>query len=180
MTLTVLQTTRLTLREIEEGDADGLHEAYGDAEAMRFWDIPVSPDVAQTGSRIRGTLGVDRQWHGMWAILTHAGAFAGAINYHARHPGNRRLALGWILSPRFWRQGLMTEAAQAVLHHCFARMNVHRIEAAIEAQNIASRTLAAKLGFTQEGELRDWLWVNGQVRSVLMYSLLQPEFSARA
>jgi RimJ/RimL family protein N-acetyltransferase len=56
----------------------------------------------------------------------------------------------------------------------------HRIEAAIEAQNIASRTLAAKLGFTQEGELRDWLWVNGQVRSVLMYSLLQPEYSAGA
>ncbi|MGE4080916.1 MAG: GNAT family N-acetyltransferase, partial [Reyranella sp.] len=117
---------------------------------------------------------------GMWAILTRSGAFAGAINYHARNLGNRRLALGWILSPRFWRQGLMTEAAGIVLHHCLSQMNTHRIGAAIEAENIASRRLATKLGFTREGELRDWLWVDGKPRSVLLYSLLQPEISKAA
>lgn len=57
MNLPVLETNRLTLREIKESDSEGLHAAYGDAEAMRFWDFPASSDVAQTGSRIHGSLG---------------------------------------------------------------------------------------------------------------------------
>jgi [ribosomal protein S5]-alanine N-acetyltransferase len=179
MTLPVLQTGRLRLREIEESDAEGLHAAYGDTEAMRFWDFPASTDVAQTKARIRGSLGVDRHWHGVWAITLGSGEFAGAINYHDREPRHRRLALGWILSPPFWHQGLMTEAAQAVLDHCFSQMNTHRVEATIEPENIASRKLATKLGFTQEASLRDWLWVSGQPRSVFLYSLLQPEWAGR-
>jgi len=50
----------------------------------------------------------------------------------------------------------------------------------IEPENLASRRLAAKLGFTEEGTLRDWLCVAGEFRSVVMYSLLPTEWMARA
>jgi [ribosomal protein S5]-alanine N-acetyltransferase len=177
MPVPVLETQRLILRPIAEGDAKGLHEAYGNADAMRFWDLTASIDVDQTATRIRATLEVDPRWHAMWAIETRAGRFAGAINYHAHAPQHRRLAVGWILAPSFWGQGFMTEAAPVVLEHCFARLNVHRIEARIEPENVASRKLATRLGFTEElGVLRDWLSVDGEFRSVLMYSLLQPEW----
>ena len=178
MTLPAFETRRLVLRPIEESDAPGLHGAYGDAEAMRFWDAPPSVDVAETASRIRQTLSAELRWHGMWALLALGGDFAGAINYHNVDPRNRRLALGWIVAPAFWKQGLMTEAAEIVLHHCFAAMEMHRIEALIEPENTASRRLATKLGFKQESDLlRDRLCVEGQYRSVLMYSLLQPEWA---
>src|SRR5215212_8538801 len=111
MTLPMFETRRLVLRPIEENDAPGLHGAYGDAGAMRFWDAPPSVDVAETLSRIRQTLAVERRWHGMWAITPRSGGFAGAINDHNVDPRNRRLALGWILVPAFWNQGLMREAA---------------------------------------------------------------------
>ena len=104
MTLPVFETKRLVLRPIEENDAPGLHGSYGDAEAMRFWDTPPSVGVAETASRIRQTLAVEQRWHGMWAILTRSGGFAGMINYHNVDPRNRRLALGWILAPAFWRR----------------------------------------------------------------------------
>ena len=180
MTLPVFETLRLTLRSITEHDAEGLHEAYADAEAMRRWDHPPSRDVSQTAERIRTSAEVDPRWHGIWAIQTHAGRFVGAINYHAHNEQQRRLALGWILVPSSWRQGLMTEAAPPVISHCFTGLNVHRIEALIEPQNQPSRGLAAKLGFTEEGTLRDWLCVAGEFRSVVMYSLLPTEWMARA
>jgi [ribosomal protein S5]-alanine N-acetyltransferase len=178
MTLPVLQTERLTLRPLQEADAERLHAAYGDAEAMRFWDFPASRDVAETAARIRQSLAVDARWHAVWAIVLRSGGFAGMINYHQRQPWNRRLELGWILAPAFWRRGVMTEAAGVVLHHCFTEMDTHRVEALIEPENVASRALAAKLGFIQEsGLLRDRLYVNGGFRSVLMYGLLQPDWS---
>ena len=56
-------------------------------------------------------------------------------------------------------------------------LNAHRIEARIEPENVSSRRLAAKLRFTEEGLLRDWLCVAGEFRSVVMYSLLSAELS---
>jgi len=72
------------------------------------------------------------------SIQTCAGRFAGAINYHAAPP---------------------------VIAHCFTRLNAHRIEARIEPENLSSRRLAAKLRFTEEGLLRDWLCVAGEFRA---------------
>lgn len=176
--LPAFETRRLLLRPIEESDAPGLHAAYGDPEAMRFWDAPPSVDVAETASRIRQTLAVERRWHGMWAIVARSGGVAGMINYHNVDPRNRRLALGWIVVPAFWHQGLMTEAAQIVLHHCFSAMDMHRIEALIEPENTASRGLAVKLGFAQESDvMRDRLCVGGQYRNILMYGLLQADWA---
>src|SRR2546428_11391697 len=151
MTLPVFETPRLTLRSITAHDAEGLHEAYGAADAMRHWDLPPSRDVPQTAERIRMSAEADPRGHGMWAIQTHAGRFVGAINYHAHNEQQRRLALGWIVVPSSWRQGLMTEAATPVISHCFTRLNVHRIEARIEPENLSSRRLAAELGLTREG-----------------------------
>ena len=179
MTLPVFETLRLTLRPITANDAEGLHQAYGDADAMRHWDLPPSRDASETAERIRASAEVDPRWHGMWAIQTHTGRCAGAINYHAHNEQQRRLAVGWIVVPSFWRQGLMTEAAPPVISHCFTQLNVHRIEARIEPENVSSRRLAAKLGFTEEGILRGWLRVEGEFRSVVMYSLLATEWRSR-
>src|SRR5215831_11093345 len=96
MTLPAFETSRLTLRSITAHDAEGLHEAYGDADAMRHWDHPPSRDVSQTAERIRMSAEADPCWHGMWTIQTHTGRFVGAINYHAHNEQQRRLALGWI------------------------------------------------------------------------------------
>lgn len=84
----------------------------------------------------RGNRKADPRWHGMWAIETHAGRFARAINYHAHNEHHRRLALGWIVVPSSWRQGIMTEAVPRVISHCFTRLNAHRIEARIELENL--------------------------------------------
>ena len=72
-----------------------------------------------------------------------------------------------------------SKATPAVISHCFTHLNVHRIEARIEPENLSSRRLAAKLGFTEEGTLRDWLCVAGEFRSVVMYSLLRAESKTR-
>jgi RimJ/RimL family protein N-acetyltransferase len=177
-----LDTARLRLRCLMIDDAPAAHQAYGDAEAMRFWDMPTSIDLEETERRLRRSLSVDPQWHATWAVLArpdgHSATdrFIGMINYHARQPWNRRLALGWILVPRFQGQGYMQEAVRAVLAHCFTTLNTHRIEAEIEPENVRSARLAQRLGFQREGLLRDRLIVADQPRSLQMYGLLRSEW----
>ena len=98
------------------------------------------------------------------------------INYHARQPWNRRLALGWILIPDFQGRGYMQEGVGAVLTHCFVTLDIHRVEAEIEPENVRSTCLAQRLGFQREGLLRDRLFVANQPRTVQMYGLLRSEW----
>ena len=181
MSLPVFETERLILRQIEEGDAEGLHAAYGDPDAMRFWDFPATRSVAETALTITGARSGGLVTHGVWAILQRGGRFVGMINYHRREAHNRRLELGWIMVPAYCRQGMMTEAARPVLDFCFKDLKTHRIEALIEPENVASRALAARLGFRQESDLlRDRICVEGEFRSVLMYGLLQLDWARLA
>jgi len=171
-----LLTARVRLHRLAEGDALGLHECYGDPVAMRFWDAPASPDLAETERRIRRSISADTIWHAAWAVLARGDdGFLGMVNYYARQPWNRRLALGWILVRRHWGAGLMHEVVGAALTHCFDALDTHRIEAEIEPDNHRSLRLAERLGFAREAVLRDRLFVAGEPRSVLMHALFRPD-----
>jgi [ribosomal protein S5]-alanine N-acetyltransferase len=172
-----LDTSRLQLRCLMITDAPAAHQAYGDPEAMRYWDAPPSIDLEETERRLLRSLSVEKQWHATWAVLARPdGQFIGMVNYHARQPWNRRLALGWILIPRFQGQGYMQEAVRAVLAHCFTALNTHRVEAEIEPGNVRSTRLAQRLGFQREGLLRDRLFVADQPRTQQMYGLLRSDW----
>lgn len=174
-----LGAERVRLRRLALADAPGLHEAYADPGSMRFWDALPSRDIAETEARIRRSTSAEPSWYAAWAVLaTRDDAFIGMVNYHARQSWNRRLAVGWILSPRFEGRGYMTEAMHALLRHCFDGLGTHRVEAEIEPDNVRSVRLAERLGFRREGLLRDRLCVADEPRSIWMYALLQPEWNA--
>ena len=161
MTLPVFETPRLILRSIAEHDAAGLHEAYGDADAMRHWDLPPSGNVSQTAERIRLAAEADPRWHGMWSIQTHRAGLRAQSTTTPTTSITDDLRSGGSRCHRSGAQGIMTEAVPPVISHCFTHLNAHRIEARIEPENVSSRRLAVKLRFTEEGLLRDWLCVAG-------------------
>ncbi len=172
------RTPRLALRRLRMQDAAGLHLAYGDAEAMRFWDSPPAASLAETEARIAQSVAADPQWHAAWAVLRRTDAsFIGMVNYHGRAPWHRRLAVGWMLVPAHAGQGYAQEAMHALLQHCFTTLDTHRIEAEIEPDNHRSERLAHRLGFRREGLLRERMQVAGSPRSIWMFGLLRPEYT---
>jgi ribosomal-protein-alanine N-acetyltransferase len=180
VTVPELETPRLRLRAWDETDAEALHAAFGDAETMRFWSFPARRDVAETAALIRDSRSADPGYHAAFAILLReTNEPIGMINYHERRPIHRRLTFGWILIKRWRRQGFMREAVPALLDHCFDRLDTHRVEARIEAENTASAALADWLGFQREGMARDWMWLEGEPRSPLVHALLRPDWIAR-
>ena len=67
----------------------------------------------------------------------------------------------------------MTEAVGAMVAYCFDELAIHRIEALIHPDNVASIRLVERLGFRCEGgPLRD-RWRRGEdYMSVMMYALI--------
>ena len=55
-------------------------------------------------------------------------------------------------------------------------MNLNKVQISTKAINIPSKRVIEKCGFTYEGTLRDYFYMNGEYVGRLYYSLLKDEF----
>ncbi|MEZ4868300.1 MAG: GNAT family N-acetyltransferase [Caldilineaceae bacterium] len=144
-----LTTERLTLRPLTLADAEALHQAYGDLEAMRFMPTLPHQSVAETRQHLKRELSVPGAVH--WTICRRDdNAVIGQVNYLGQTllPG-----MGYILQRAAWGQGYATEACRAALEYGFANLGLDRVELWINEENFASQRVAQKLGFRLKGTL---------------------------
>lgn len=88
-----------------------------------------------------------------WALLTRAaGRFVGAAGFNTLR---RCSEYAYHLHPRWWGEGLMTEASLSALGWLADRPGCTQVEAFIEPANLASIRLAARLGLSPTGETED-------------------------
>jgi ribosomal-protein-alanine N-acetyltransferase len=83
------------------------------------------------------------------------GAVRGA--FALRWPTRHRFDCGYLLAPRWWGQGLMTEVLSAVADWALQQASVFRISAVCDVDNIGSARVLEKAGFIREGVLRRWM-----------------------
>lgn len=146
-----LRSPRLLLREPAAGDAAVVFAAWsGDPEATRYlaWRPHASLAEAEAAlaQRIeRLAAGVEYSW-----FLELAGA-SEPIGVVSAWPADADLELGFVLSRRFWGQGLATEAVGAVAEWALAAPGVMRLWATCDAENLASARVLENIGFTCRG-----------------------------
>ncbi len=68
--------------------------------------------------------------------------------------------LGYYIDVDFAGQGLMLEGLRLAIDHAFHKLDLHRVEANIQPENIPSINLMKRLGFTKEGFSRRYLKIN--------------------
>ena len=87
---------------------------------------------------------------------------------------------GYELHRAYWGQGIMAEAMSAVLTYGFTELGLHRIEADVAPENMRSKSLLLKLGFTFEGNLRQRYFFRGQFEDEHYFGLLKDEWLKEA
>jgi len=174
----LLETKRLVLRQMRPGDAEAIFRIYGDEEVMRYRDVlPFTrPEEAQQfleGVRARYQQGEEMHWA---ITLKGEDSLIGSCGY-SWHLGRQFGAIGYDLARLYWKQGIMTEAIEALLRFGFEVRNLHRIEARVRRGNEASMRLLRRLGFQEEGLLRECLFLNNSFYDVKVFSLLKSEYT---
>lgn len=69
-------------------------------------------------------------------------------------------------------RGVTPTALALVADHCFGPVGLHRVEADVRPENLASRRVVEKLGFREEGLHRRFLHIDGDYRDHVIYALL--------
>ncbi len=101
----------------------------------------------------------------------------GSCGFHNWNAEHRRAEIGyWLFTDEHKRKGYMGEALKAALAFGFEKLNLHRVEAQIGKENIASQKLVLANGFVPEGCLRKNYLIGDQFHDSLIYSLLGEEY----
>ena len=91
-----------------------------------------------------------------------------------------RIEIGYMLSSAYHGRGLGTRAVSLMLERMFGAWPfLHRVWLTTAAHNLASQGLARKLGFVQEGVMREHFLIEGQRKDQQVWGLLRSEWQAR-
>ncbi|MBD3280694.1 GNAT family N-acetyltransferase [Candidatus Dojkabacteria bacterium] len=102
--------------------------------------------------------------------------YAGMIDLDDVSLEHKRAIVGYWLGKEFQRRGIMTEALKKLLEFGFEKLDLNRIEIHIAPNNIKSRAIPEKLGFVQEGRLRQFEWLFDHFEDHLVFSMLKSEW----
>lgn len=173
-----LTTRRLFLRQLKAGDTDALFAIKSDPDVTRHYGQEPHQSPANTLAWIqRLQVSYDQCEDFAWGItLKDDVLIIGACTLWNFDPNFRCAEIGYELHPKYGRQGIMSEAISSVLAFGFTDLGLHRIEANPLAENIASRNLLLKLGFKQEGVLRQRHFFRGRYEDQLYFGLLRDEW----
>jgi ribosomal-protein-alanine N-acetyltransferase len=83
--------------------------------------------------------------------------------------------VGYWCDTRWTRRGVTTAAVALAVDHCFGPVGLHRMEATVRPENVASLRVLAKLGFREEGLFRRYLDVDGDWRDHLCFAMTAEE-----
>jgi ribosomal-protein-alanine N-acetyltransferase len=96
----------------------------------------------------------------------------GVISFYYFKPEHKKAEIGYWLLPAYWKKGVVTEVMKPVIQYCQHNKGIHRLEAFVEAGNVASTRLLEKAGFSYEGSMRDCEIKDGKFISLQIYSIL--------
>jgi len=146
-----IETERLGLRPFREEDLDA-YTAILQAPEVRYW-LRIREDVGreQAWQAMVNMLG---QWElrntGNWAIEERSTCelVGRAGSYRPERGDWPGIEIGWTLHPQHWGKGYATEAGAVARDWVFANHDVDAVYSCILHENVASQSVAKRLGFT--------------------------------
>ena len=178
-----LDTPRLHLRPLTAADAEALLRMHADPQVMRYWSTPPWAGIEQALAMIdtdREALPAGR--HLRLALTLRGGddTLVGTGSLFNFQEASRRAEIGYVLAREVWGRGLMHEALSALVGFAFETLNLNRLEADIDPRNAASAKSLARLGFVQEGFLRERWIVGDEVCDTALFGLLRSAWKTPA
>lgn len=168
----------VSLRLLEErhaGDLFALIDANR-AHLSRWFDwIDRTTEVEQTRDFLRRGLRKFADGNGFEAGIFVRGEHVGMLGLHYIRWGAGATELGYWLAERAQGMGVMTRAVKGLSDILFDDYGLKRIEIRCHPENDRSRAVPERLGFTQEGVLRNVASMRGEPFDHVVYGLLAEE-----
>jgi RimJ/RimL family protein N-acetyltransferase len=179
-----LETPRLLLRPFQDSDLEPFAAYRSDPEVARYqgWDAPYSLDQAAEfiAGMKRAQPATGSEWY-QFAIEHRPGAgLIGDCAFHLLAGDPHQAEIGITLARPYQRQGCAAEAITRLLDYLFRDLDLHRVVASCDVDNLASARLLERVGMRREGHFIENIWFKGAWGSEYLYALLQRDWMLRS
>jgi ribosomal-protein-alanine N-acetyltransferase len=177
----IIETERLLLRKITLNDVDDIFDYASIPELTTFVLWYPHKTKSETFDFIKFT---DEQFRNrlsiVWGILIkNENKLIGSIDLRGWNTDNKCGDVGYAISKDYWNKGFVSEAMKAVIKFGFEQLQLNRIEAHCQKENIGSWRVMEKCGMKYEGTLREKVFIKKRYRSMKMYSILKKEWDGK-
>ena len=168
------QGVNVTIRQFERTDIPKKVEWINNPENNQFlhYDIPICID--KTEKWFDSHIGEDTRYD---AVIEADGVPVGTIGLLSIDSKNSKaeyyIAMGEV---KYKGKGIAKEASRLLLHYAFDSLGLNRVYLFTEVRNIAAQKLFERVGFKQEGVIRQDILSHGKFVDRFAYGLLREEW----
>ena len=116
------------------------------------------------------------QRNGFQLAIIKINRIVGVVGLHYIDWSAGKTEIGYWLSQDVEGQGIMTKALKALIARLFESCKLRRIEIKADPRNHRSRAIPKRLGFLEEGILKQAMDYRDERRDQVLYSLLKEEW----
>src|SRR5690625_1691181 len=169
----------LALKPLELDDADALFKMIDQSREhlrgfLAFVDLTESVD--DTREYVDGTVRKNATGESFVVVIMVDEQIAGLVGFNPISVANKQAEIGYWLGAPFVRKGVMSKAVRAVIDYGFGELGLNRVELRAATRNQASRGVAEKLNFVNEGTVREAEWVNDRFVDHVIYGMLKRDW----
>lgn len=182
----VLTEGDVRLRPLRISDASTWHEIRKRNQAwLGPWDATVPSEGAAAGEvpanfsvMVRRLRQEARAGRVLPWVVEFQGRMVGQVTMGGITYGSLRSAyIGYWIDQQYAGRGITSMAVAMATDYAFRHLRLHRLELNIRPENAASRAVADKLGYREEGFRERYLHIDGDWRDHVTYILLAGDLS---
>lgn len=165
----------LETRHAEELDAL-VTANYDHIKEWAAWLKDTESPIEQTREHIKRNRMQFAEGKGFNIFIWYQGKMVGKVGYNFFDWDNRQTELGYWLGASFQGKGLVTKSCRALINYAFNELKLNRIEIRCGVENTKSRKIPERLGFREEGILRQTEWLHDHFIDLVVYGMLASEW----
>ncbi|MBQ7897073.1 MAG: GNAT family N-acetyltransferase [Clostridia bacterium] len=172
-----LETPRLILRKIKKSDAADMFEYASKEDVTKYllWNAHESLKYTKKYLKFLVSKYKTGEYLDWGIVLKSNNKLIGTCGFASLDLANAKCEIGYVLNPDYHKNGYAYEAVGKILEYAFDTLGLNRIEARVIKGNEPSISLLKRCGMTEEGEGREEIYVKGEYKSLIHFSLLKGE-----
>ncbi len=174
-----IETERLILRRFRYTDDDAMLKYWiADEKIQSLYSEPVYTTKEEVKELLDKYIGsYEKSDYYRWAVIEkNSNECIGQIAYFLVDSKNHFAEIEYCIGSDFQCRGYATEATKAVIAYGFNNIGLHKVQICTKTINKPSKRVIEKCGFTYEGTLRDYFYMNGEYVGRLYFSILRSEY----
>lgn len=147
-------------------------------DTLREWlpFIDYTKSIGDTQNFIQSTMKQFSENNGVQAGIWYEGKIAGVIGFHKIDWNNKSTSIGYWLGDGYRGLGLMTKSVKSFVHYALLDLKLNRVEIRAAVENKKSRAVPERLGFTEEGCVREAEWLYDHYVDHVIYGMLAKDW----